>query len=395
LDTATPRLHYYYDQTTSKWKLVFVVEDVSIGSTGKSKREAHLPLKMDYVVDATTGAVIAETPRTPSATMTVSATDGLGKVRQIRIQQNGNKRLLKDDQLNVATFDFKNLDPEVDEARLPGRAITDPPQWPPSAVSAHANASAVAEFLKVTLQRNNIDNMGGAMISSINCVVARQSPDGKQWLNAFWNGNQMVYGQRISSNTVLSMSVNLDVVGHEMFHGITDHTARLEYAKQSGALNESYSDIFGMIISNFANPDVHTWDWELAEGLSANGAPFRDFSNPPRFGQPDQMKNFKKLPNTEDGDWGGVHLNSGIHNKAAYLILTATDSSGNFVLTPKEVAAIFYLAVTQQLSRTSQFSDSRRGVISSAQTLFRNLPAAEQTAKLSAITKAFDRVGIQ
>ena len=106
------------------------------------------------------------------------------------------------------------------------------------------------------------------------------------------------------------------------------------------------------------------------------------------------MKNFKVLPNTENGDWGGVHTNSGIHNKAAFNILTAVDAAGNLVLTPQEVAAIFYLALTQQLSRTSQFSDSRRSVLTSARTLFRTLPADQQAKKLDAIGKGFTAVGI-
>ena len=106
------------------------------------------------------------------------------------------------------------------------------------------------------------------------------------------------------------------------------------------------------------------------------------------------MKSFRKLSTDERGDWGGVHINSGIHNKCAFLMLTAKDGTGAFVLTPQQVAAVFYLSLTQHLSRTSQFSDSRRGVLLAARTLFRRLPQAGQNAKAAAITKAFDAVGI-
>jgi bacillolysin/neutral peptidase B len=115
--------------------------------------------------------------------------------------------------------------------------------------------------------------------------------------------------------------------------------------------------------------------------------------NPTLFGQPDHMKKFKVLPNTQKGDWGGVHTNSGIHNKAAFNILTAVNA-GNLALTPTEVAQVFYLALTQQLSRTSQFSDSRRGVLTSARTLFRTLTPDQQVIKLAAITNGFTAVGI-
>ena len=67
----------------------------------------------------------------------------------------------------------------------------------------------------------------------------------------------MVYGQVLNGKSLMSLSVDLDVVGHEMFHGVTDMTSRLEYALQSGALNESYSDIFGVIIANFSNAGYH------------------------------------------------------------------------------------------------------------------------------------------
>ena len=75
------------------------------------------------------------------------------------------------------------------------------------------------------------------------------------------------------------------------------------------------------------------------------------------------MDDFQVLPNTRAGDWGGVHTNSGIHNKAAFNLLTAENDDGTLTLTPAEVAAVFYLALTQRLSRTSQFIDSRRAAV--------------------------------
>jgi Zn-dependent metalloprotease len=394
LGKSAPRLNYYFDQKASKWRLVFIVEDVSVTPVVKKPANQRLPHRMDYIVDAHGGRVVAELPRTATAILVEAATDGFGKSRQIRVQKSGKRRILKDDEFNVVTFDFRNGDPDVDRHLLPGRTINNPPRWSPSAVSAHANAAVVAEFLRTVLRRNSIDNAGGEMVSSINCVVASESLDGQEWLNAFWNGYQMVYGQRLEGNAVLSLAANIDVVAHEMFHGVTDFCARLEYAAESGALNESYSDIFGTIIANLDKPDSRTWDWELGEGLTSNGEPFRDLSDPPRFGQPDHMHDFQDLPITPGGDWGGVHINSGIHNKAAFLMLTAVDA-GNLVLTADEVSAVFYLTLSQQLSRTSQFSDSRRGVLISARTLFRNLPQVQQTAKQAAIEKAFDDVGIQ
>lgn len=398
LSGIMPHLYYYFDRPASKWRLVYILQDVPVTLEGEKKAPKGFmsPKFMDYVVDAQTGKVVAELPRTPTAApMVDTAVDDQGNKRKIRVEKIPHgRKLLKDTQLNVQTFDFKFHDPDTENTKLPGAAIARPPTWSSSAVSAQANAAAVSEFLRNVVKRINIDNRGGFMNSSIHCVVMSESEDGKQWENAYWDGKQMVYGQRKNGARLVSFAADLDVVGHEMFHGVTDFTSRLEYALQPGALNESYSDIFGIIIANFPNPDPRTWNWKLGDGLGDNGGPLRDMSDPAKYGQPAHMRDFKKLPNTLVGDWGGVHTNSGIPNKAAYNILTAQDGRGSLVLTPQEVAAVFYLALTQQLSRTSQFADSRRGALASARTLFRNLTPALQAKKIQAIEQGFKAVGI-
>jgi Zn-dependent metalloprotease len=94
------------------------------------------------------------------------------------------------------------------------------------------------------------------------------------------------------------------------------------------------------------------------------------------------------------GDWGGVHVNSGIHNKAAHTLLTATSRAGARIFTTSEVAAMYYLALSQYLSRTSSVADSRRAVELAARTLFQNGPPAIQDMKCQTIGAAFDAVGI-
>jgi Zn-dependent metalloprotease len=403
LSDIVPRMHFYFNPKGSKWRLVYILENVPLGAAPTRKagaRSADLerPHFMDYVVDAHSGKIIAELPRTPSMASTVQeAADGLGAVRKIRVEKTGNVAVLKDSAVNVATYDFGFRDPTTEQSSLPGKAVKNPPKWAPAAVSAHANAVSVAEFMRDVLRRNNIDNKGGPMISTVNCVVVAASHKPKEWLNAFWSPglHQMVYGQAVTSTGLRSLSVNVDVVAHEMFHGVTDSTSRLEYALQPGALNESHSDIFGIIVSNVGEPDPRKWNWELGEGLIDGVPALRDMSDPKRFGQPAHMDEFKVLPNTYPGDWGGVHTNSGIHNKAAYNMLTGEDSAHNLILTPTEVAAVFYLSLTQQLSRTSQFIDSRRGVVTSALTLFRNLTDKARKAKIAVIEQSFEKVGIR
>ena len=394
LTGVIPRLNYYFDRAAGRWRLVYIVQDVPVSrDADASASRLEPPHIVDYVVDAHDGSVVALLPRTPSVA-DETALDSFGEKRTFAVSTDGGHLVLFDPEHNVKTFDFSFNDPEVNDDELPGDVIANPPSWSPAAVSAHANAIAVSDYLRTVMLRDNIDGSGGTMESSINCVVKRDSPGSKQWVNAFWNTKQMVYGQVKRPDGLRSLAANLDVVGHEMFHGITDHTSRLEYRLQSGAMNESYSDIFGTVIANRGNDDPRTWDWQIGENLLPGNKPLRDMSNPRRFDQPDHMDDFENLPVTENGDFGGVHTNSGIHNKAAFNVFTSEDEDRALVLTPEETAGVFYLALTQRLSRTSQFADGRRAVLSSAQTLFRSQPAAERNRKIAAIGAAFDAVGI-
>jgi Zn-dependent metalloprotease len=391
LPECTPVLNLYFDQK-GKWRLVYFVEDVR--SRKKEKSPGHdMPLVYDYVIDALTGALVAELPRTPSmADGTESGADELGNLKTFRIEITNSSKVMRDAGLNIETYDFFFADPE--RGKLPGNLVASP--FSTAAVSAHTNAATVATFLREVLKRNNIDNMGGRLISTVNCVVKRfERPAGsKIWLNAFWDGTQMVYGQAKVNGELRSLSAALDVVAHEMFHGVTSGTARLIFQGETGALNESYSDIFGVIVSNMAEPDIAKWNWLIGDGISTGLEALRDMEDPPRFDQPKLMQDFRIMPLTEAGDSGGVHTNSGIHNFAAFKVMTATDGGG-FVFKAAELAAMFYVALTQQLSRQSTFADSRRGVVLTTRSLFRTLPQDQLNARVAAVEAGFDAAGIQ
>jgi Zn-dependent metalloprotease len=392
---ATPRLCYYYDPEAERWRLVYVVEDYP-QREAESAAGGHRPLLMDYIVDAHYGEMVAQLPRTPSAGSPVQqqAMDELGRPQKVWCVLTGDGQFqLQDPNLNVHTYDFGLQD--VFSARLPGSYVGLPPEpWASAAVSAHANAATVAAYVRQVLRRNGVDNRGSPLVSSINCVVSSQSPDGREWRNAAWVAGQMVYGQRMVNGQLRSYAAGLDVVAHEVFHGVTDSTARIQYAGESGALNESYSDIFGIFISNHDRPDISTWNWQMGEDVDGTGIPLRDLSNPARYQHPDHMSKFRRLALTAEEDWGGVHINSGIHNQAAYRIITSRDPMGSYLFSPQALAALFYLALVQYLSRTSLFSDSRRALVSVARTLFRKESKPSLQQKIQAISAAFDAVGI-
>lgn len=413
-----PELHFYFDPRTSGWRLVYVMQNVAVLPRGDGESGGGPARLVDYILDAHSGETVVELPRIQSViggggggdvttgeetpgegpspaelarrALVEQAMDLLGRTRDVGVLVEGAKKTLFDRAHNVRTHDFNFQDMTFMRRLLPGQPCGSPPAWDRAAISAHANAAEVAGFYRDVLQRDGIDNRGGPIISSINCCAGE---GGREWRNAAWIGTQMVYGQRLVEGEMRSYAVALDVVGHELTHGVTENTARLEYAGASGALNESYSDIFGVLISNDAEPDIGRWNWQMGEELDGTGVPIRDLSAPERYGQPAHMRDYRDLPVDEWNDWGGVHTNSGIHNKAAFNLICAPGEGGQgFLFTPRECAILFYLALTQYLSRTSGFADSRRAVTLAAQTYFRNDPARE--AKVRAVDAAFDAVGV-
>ena len=153
---------------------------------------------------------------------------------------------------------------------------------------------------------------------------------GEQFNNAYWNGDQMVFGE--------GYAAPLDVTAHELTHAITDRTADLVYECQSGALNESFSDIFAS--------NVDTDDWEIGEDLP-NGA-IRDMSDPGRFGDPAHVDDYDTRPNDGDpaNDHGAVHSNSGIPNYAYYLIVQKIGR--------KDAEQVMYRVLTEELEPDSE-----------------------------------------
>ncbi|HEY7070146.1 MAG TPA: hypothetical protein VH479_08540, partial [Acidimicrobiales bacterium] len=193
LEGIVPQINYWYDPAASKWRLVYILENVRVSvdqdTASEEDRNSGLepPRYVDYIVDAHEGAVVSVAPRTPSMAATdqtatggevvgvsvstasagtaagveQTATDGFGVERTFLCEQEGQGFALRDPVHNVQTFDFGFKDPTTDGG-LPGAGIVNPPDWAPEAVSAHANAVAVSDFLRTVLMRDNIDDQGGA-----------------------------------------------------------------------------------------------------------------------------------------------------------------------------------------------------------------------------------------
>ncbi|WP_250546544.1 M4 family metallopeptidase, partial [Leclercia sp. Colony189] len=179
------------------------------------------------------------------------------------------------------------------------------------------------DFFWKNYQRDSLDNKGLILTGTVHY--------GREYQNAFWNGQQMVFGDG-DGEIFNRFTIAIDVVAHELSHGVTETEAGLIYFEQSGALNESLSDVFGALVKQYhLKQTADKADWLIGEGLLAegvNGKALRSMSEPgsayddPLLGkdpQPGHMDDFIKT--REDN--GGVHLNSGIPNRAFYLAATA------------------------------------------------------------------------
>lgn len=383
---VTPRLVYWFDVRVRRWRLVYLLEEVPrvTGDTATAL--------FDELVDAHTGETAASLPRV--AALADQAVDGSGQLRTFEVRQaTDGTRVLVDDALAVRTFDFGLRSVVADHQLLPGTVVSRRAGevWEPTAVSAHANATAAARFLLDVLGRQGIDQRGRPYVACIRCVERRGD---QEWANAVWLGNQAVFGQRRIAGRLVSYALDPKVVAHELWHGVVAASSRLGLFGETGALHESYSDLFAVLVFNVAQPDLSLWDWEIGEPGEAGGeSRVRDLSDPRRHGLPATMAEFQSLPMTAGGDWGGVHVNCAIHSKAVHDFITARDAAGAFLFTPAIVARLLLTTCIEQLSRSSRFIDSRRGLELLARTL---LPAgARRAAQLDAIARTFDAAGIR
>lgn len=253
---------------------------------------------------------------------------------------------------------------------------------------AYDYAGVTWDFYWQILQRDSVDGAGLPLISNVHLDAAIR--------NAFWDGTQMFYCDP-TPGMFNRFTIALDVVGHELTHGVTQNTAALVYRSQSGALNESISDVFGSMVKQWhSGQSAAQADWLIGAGLfvqvpGRNRAALRSMKDPgtayndPDLGadpQPGHMKNYKVMPETRQGDWGGVHINSGIPNKAFYL--TAIALGGN---SWDRAGPIWYQALTKKLTPNAQFADMKAATVQAAKDLY-------DAATADAVRNSWSQVGL-
>jgi Zn-dependent metalloprotease len=209
---------------------------------------------------------------------------------------------------------------------LPGKLVRgegQPATGDAAADEAYDYLGATRALFSEVYGRNSLDGKGMALIGTAHY--------GQHYDNAFWNGAQMVFGDG-DGEVFNRFTIAMDIVGHELSHGVIDYEASLVYRDQAGALNESISDVFGVLVKQYRlgqTADQADWlvgvglftDTVRARGLRSMRAPGTAYDDP-LLGRDPQPAHMRDFIHTED-DNGGVHLNSGIPNRAFYLAASA------------------------------------------------------------------------
>jgi Zn-dependent metalloprotease len=272
--------------------------------------------------------------------------------------------------------------------QLPGtqmRAEGGPATGDVEADEAYDGLGATFNFYLAAYHRNSIDNQGLPLLASVHYGV--------QYDNAFWNGQQMVFGDG-DGQLFERFTIAVDVIGHELTHGVTGSEVNLTYIGQSGALNESVSDVFGSMVKQYKlGQTAAQADWLIGAGLlmpSVHGVALRSMKAPgtayddPVLGKDPQPATMAGYVHTTQ-DNGGVHTNSGIPNHAFYLAAAAI---GGYAW--EKAGNIWYETIGDpKLKRTANFRSFAARTVANAQRLY-GATGAEQAA----VTTAWQQVGV-
>jgi bacillolysin len=371
----------------------------------------------EYFVDAHSGAIVYDYSVRRTQTTVGRATGVLGDSKKISVSPTAG-RFYADDRLrppSLVTYDLAG--DFVRALRIINRTVvptlndiasdSDNVWTDGAAADAHVHTGWTYDFYFKRFGRRGIDNHDLALRSIVH-PARRQDFDSNFdivpdfYVNASYVGEGlMVYGVGLpagvffGSQSVDFWSGGLDVVAHEITHGVTEYTSGLIYQDESGALDEAFCDIMGTSIEHFFQPlgdGVLRADYQIGEDVVRPGG-FRSMSNPGLFGDPDHYS--RRF--IGDADNGGVHINSGIVNHAFYLAIEGGTNrtsglgvQGVGAANREQIERVFYRAFTEMLNASATFATARAATIQTARDLFGAGSPAER-----AVTQAWTAVGVQ
>lgn len=225
---------------------------------------------------------------------------------------------------------------------------------------AYQGAGDFYDYISANFGRDSIDNAGMKLRATVRFCPATSSEGDCPYNDSFWDtSEQQVF---LGDGTAQAE----DIVAHEFTHGLVEHTSGLIYYQQSGALNEGLADVFGEFVDQASHPSDHSNDWLIGQDLP--GGAIRSMSDPTAFGSPDRMSS--PLFYVGDEDYGGVHQNSGVVSKFAYLLSAGADFNGHSVtgVGVTKASAIIYQAALL-LTSTSDYPIFAQALRSACSTL--------------------------
>lgn len=334
---------------------------------------------------------LKETKKSNSISLTGTGKDDLGITRTFGISEQSNGKYALADYTRgqgIETYDVNYSDIISEGKNYPGILATSTSTTfnDPKAVSAHFLATNVYDFYKEKYKRNSFDNKGKKVVSVVHAWDSRETDNPKNWGNAFSaninNVSMLIYGD--------PMVRAFDIAGHEFTHAVTSSESNLEFFGESGAINEALSDIMGTAIEKYINNGE--FNWTIGE---QSGSVLRNMENPSSVNffdgvpYPDDYSKYSDL-NGEDNE--GVHFNSSIINKVAYLIARGGTQNGVTVngIGEDKMFDIFYYANTDELNMTSNFTELRLACLKVATNKY-----GVNSIEVEAVQKAFDAAKIK
>jgi thermolysin len=370
----------------------------------------------EYFVDARTGVVVFDYSDLKTQSAVGRGTGVLGDSKKISVSPSGGQYATTDRLRPPAinTYDMKGNVERVNaylnetiQLTASDLASDGDNVWTDTAVvDAHVYTGWTYDYYFKRFSRRGLDNRDLPLVSLVHPIPRASVFDlfedfPEFYTNAFYaGGGVMVYGVGLPPGVTLGgqtwdfVSGALDIVAHELTHGITEYTSRLIYQNESGALNESFSDMMGTSIEFFYQPAGSgnlRADYSIAEDVVRPGG-IRSMSDPASQGDPDHYS--RRFTGTTDN--GGVHINSGIPNQAFYLAIEGgtNRTSGLSVqgvgsANREQMERVFYRAFTQLMPANATFAIARAATIQAARDLFGQSSAAER-----AVTQAWTAVGV-
>ncbi|GAA4123060.1 M4 family metallopeptidase [Knoellia locipacati] len=393
LDKAAPTLAV--DATDGTPRLVWDVRSSGVRASGT-------PSRLHTWVDATTGRVVGEADEIHEAdgsgaslysgTVTIQTTQS-GSTFQLKDTTRGSSQVT--DMANKTDSAFCTV---AGIGCSAGTLFTDADNVWGNGTNANRQSAAVDaaygqartwDYFKNAHGRNGIWNTGKGSPSRVHY--------GSNYVNAFWDGKQMTYGD--GDGTSFGPLVSLDVAGHEMSHGVTENSANLTYSKESGGLNESTSDIFGSMVEFSANNASDPGDYLIGEEFDlAKGLGFRRMDNPSSDGKSVNCWS-SSVANLD------VHYSSGVGNHFFYLLAegsgaktiggvahSSTTCNGSTVtgIGRDAAAKIWYRALTVYMTSSTNYSGARAATIKAAGDLY-----GASSTQAATVAAAWDAVSVK